>query len=66
MKKTAWMAVASLALAIGLSACKSNGAVSTTTPSGSVSAVGVPAPVTATWRPTDKTSQFLSAFRPEE
>jgi len=65
MKKTAWMAIASLALAIGLSACKSNGAVSTT-PSGSVSAAGVPTPVTATWRPTDKTSQFLSAFRPEE
>ena len=64
MKKTAWMVIVSLAL-IGLSACKSNGAVSTT-PSGSVSAVGVPAPVTATWRPTDKTSQFLSAFRPEE
>jgi hypothetical protein len=65
VNKTAWMSIASLALAIGLSACKNNGAASTTT-SGHVNAVGVPAPVTTTWRPTDKTADFLSAFRPQE
>lgn len=67
MKKTAWMAIASLALAIGLSACKSNGTASAA-PAGSTatSAAGVPAPVTATWRPADKTAEFLSAFRPQE
>lgn len=66
MKKTAWMAIASLALAIGLSACKSNGAAPTAPSASSARTASVPAPVTATWRPTDKTSQFLSAFRPEE
>lgn len=64
-KKTAWMAIASLALALCLSACKNNGTASTA-PSGSVSAAGVSPPVTATWRPADKTAEFLSAFRPQE
>ncbi|VTU35652.1 hypothetical protein [Variovorax sp. RA8] len=65
MKKTAWMAIAGLALALCLSACNSNGTASTA-PSGNVSGAGTPAPVTATWRPADKTAEFLSAFRPQE
>lgn len=67
MKKTAWMGIASLALALGLSACKSNGTAATApSVSAPVNASGVSAPVTATWRPADKTAEFLSAFRPQE
>jgi hypothetical protein len=67
MKKTAWMGIAGLALALGLSACKSNG-TGATAPSVSApaNASGVSTPVTATWRPADKTAEFLSAFRPQE
>ena len=67
MKNTAWIAIASLALTTGLSACKGNGTASTAPPgSTAASAAGMPAPVTATWRPADKTTEFLSAFRPQE
>lgn len=59
------MAITSFALAVGLGACKSNGTASTARP-GSVGTAGAPAPVTATWRPADKTAEFLSAFRPQE
>lgn len=56
------MGIASLALALGLSACKSDG-TATTAPA---SASGIAGPVTVTWRPADKTAEFLSAFRPQE
>lgn len=67
MNKTAWMASAGLALAAGLSGCKSNETASTA-PSVStpVSASGVSAPVAVTWRRSDKTAEFLSAFRPQQ
>ncbi|WP_162582690.1 hypothetical protein [Variovorax sp. PBS-H4] len=55
------MAIASLALAIGLSACKSNGSTPAAPANG-----GMAAPVTATWQPADKTTEFLKAFRPQE
>ena len=65
MKKTAWMAIASVALAAGLSGCNSNGTASTApSVSAPVGASSVAAPVT--WRPADKTAEFLSAFRPQE
>ncbi|VTU37006.1 hypothetical protein H6CHR_04850 [Variovorax sp. PBL-H6] len=61
MNNTAWMAFACLAVAIGLSACKSNA-----TPSTSSGNASVAAPVTATWQPAGKTAEFLSAFRPQD
>ena len=65
MKKMTWMGIASLALA--LSACKSDGAAtSAVSASAPASTSGVSVPVTVTWRPANKTTEFLSAFRPQE
>jgi len=51
----------------GPSACKSNGTASTAPPvSAPVGASSVSTVVTVTWRPADKTAEFLSAFRPRE
>ena len=67
MKKTAWMGIASLALALGSSACTSEGTTSRAPSGGApVGASGVSAPVVVTWRPADKSAEFLSAFRPQE
>ncbi len=67
MTTTSWSGAAILlALMAGLTGCKSNSPSASTLPSGSVSitASGVVTP--GTMAPADKTTEFLSAFKPKE